>query len=477
MGIDRVNQIIYFLILLFILLIIIYPYLKSSYNSYKEKSTDEEELNEEDEDESTTNQEQLRYDKYVEYPNEFNLKLMNDDDSSYDENNHDSDFSYKDLLHVYHTSEFLSNYRSSLKLSFKEKLKKYKSMLTLLNRDIKSAESRHSDGNSILSPHDTSLERLRRSKSELSSIINIVEYRLNNNTIKSIKSNFDSMFYNTKRGFVSLIGRNDVKDALALQIYTFSQNPRIFFNNFQNIIITGKSGVGKTKLADAIGYIYSKSGIFARNKFRCVTKQDFTSPYVNEASQLARELLFSCLEGVIFIDEAYELIPQGNMFGAMHDHGNEALTEMVNFWDKNIGLSCTIMGGYKKEMQRILDANEGVDRRFPYKMHLASYSSSQLTDILLKFLHGSVPDIKVGQKDANSIYTILNYLYTENKVLFAKQAGDMLNLSSCIAKAMYGNTKRKWISESVNGRTKNNSKILLSGFNSYLRGKGSKLVL
>ena len=171
------------------------------------------------------------------------------------------------------------------------------------------------------------------------------------------------------------------------------------------------------------------------------------------------------------------MIPEGNMFGKMYDHGNEALTEMVNFWDKHIGLSCTILGGYKKDMNRILDANEGVDRRFPYKINLKSYSSEQLTNILLKFLHKSVPNEKINQKDANSIYTILNYIYKENKSLFDKQAGDMQNLSGFIAKAMYGNKNRTWISESANGKTKNNSKIVLSGFNNYLRSKGSKLSL
>ena len=469
-DVKKWTDIIYFILILIILLYILYPTLTSSYNKYYNKhkvyNEEEDDVEEEDIDSEVS---EINYSNYEIYDQNFRLKTINSDDIEIEEN---SGFKYKDFINIYDHPSFLTNYRDSLKISFNEKLKIYNKMLKELTNDLNAAQSRYDASNAYMG-HDTNLQRLRRLKSEVESIINIINYRLGNSTIKDIKQNFKRMIYDKNQGFNSLIGRDEVKDSLALQIYTFSKNPRIFFNNFQNIIITGKSGVGKTKLADTIGFIYSKSGIFARHKFRCVTKQDFTSQYVNEASQLTRELLFSCLEGVIFIDEAYEIIPEKGMFGNNFDHGNEALTEMVNFWDKNIGLSCTIMGGYKKEMNRITEANEGVDRRFPYKLHLKKYNSIQLMNILLKFLHKSAPDIYISQKDANTIYTILNYLYIEDKSLFSKQAGDMLNLSSFISKSIYGNNSIVW----EKNKSRNNSKLILNGFNGYLRSKGTKLLI
>ena len=197
------GDILYFIILLLILLFILYPILSSSYQSYKSKTSDEEELEElEGEDDQSTDNDNynstVKYDKYEEYPHEFDLHSVRSSDINTD--NDQSEFTYKDLKNIYSSTEFLNNYRSALKISFKEKQQKYNIMLKQLERDIKSAQSRHDDGNGILSPHDTSLERLKRLKSEVNSIINIINYRLKNNNIKNIKSNFESMFSNSERG-------------------------------------------------------------------------------------------------------------------------------------------------------------------------------------------------------------------------------------------------------------------------------------
>ena len=194
------------------------------------------------------------------------------------------------------------------------------------------------------------------------------------------------MLYNKKKGFASLVGREEIKDKLASQIYVFCRNPKIFFNNFQNFVIYGKSGVGKTKLTETMAYIYCKSGILIREKYRCVTTQDFKSPYVNESAKLTREIFLSTLEGVLLVDEAYAWIPEGKGLFKMADHGEESLTEAVNFWDKNIGLSITCLAGYKDKLQVVLDANEGIDRPSPDKITLEDYTSEQLTHMLIQVL-------------------------------------------------------------------------------------------
>ena len=167
-----------------------------------------------------------------------------------------------------------------------------------------------------------------------------------------------------------------------------------------------------------------------------------------------------------FIDEAYELAPSTSVFGKTADHGGEAITEMINFIDKNIGLGVIIAAGYEDEMEeRFMKSNQGMARRFPHVFRLDNYNTKQLADILLKFLEDSLDDeIEITDGDASVLYTILHNLLKYDLNLFPKQAGDMLILSGFISKQIYASNKYKW----DNGNPKNNSAILTTGINTYL---------
>jgi len=275
----------------------------------------------------------------------------------------------------------------------------------------------------------------------------------------------------------SLIGRTEVKDYLALQLFSFGENPSTFSQSFNNVLIYGKSGTGKTEQAKVMGNFYSQSGMFVRNQLRVVTKSEFTSSYVAESGPMTRELLYSCLDGVCFIDEAYELGPDTSMLGRTN-HSSEAITEMINFLDKHEGMSVVIAAGYEEDMEaRFIGSNQGMARRFPNRFNLSDYDSRQLTNILLSFLETKLiapnykdEDIVLGDGDASVLYTIIDYLVQKHpsKQLFDKQAGDLSNLAGMIARTVYGHRTLRW----RNGDTRNNSNLLTLGVNKYLSSKG-----
>ncbi len=463
-------QIIYFIILIFITLYffipILWPSVKSCFHN------DDSIINDiyESEIEDSYNEEIKEY-EYTKYKTDLQLHKINNDtidiNDIYDNDEFDNDeFNYDDLIEIYKDPKFLHNYQIALNISFNEKISIYTKIYKEKLKDISEAEAKYESNASMYMQHDTTLDRLKRENSEINNVIHMLKYRLKNNNIKTIENQFKSMIFNKNHGFSSLIGRKNIKDYLALKIYTFSQNPKIFFNTYQNVIITGKSGIGKTKLGETIGYIYAKSGILARNKFRTVTSQDLTSKYVNDSGQVTREILLSCLEGFLFIDEAYELGSNNGMYN--YNHNSQSVTELVNLLSVYKGLSVVGAAGYYKEMENFKNANKGIIRRFPDDLHLNSYDAMQLTDILLKFINNSAPCINISDKDANTIYTIIDYIYSEDKNIFDKQAGDMEILSGHIIRAIYGNNKITWIT----GKTKNNSYLILNGMKSYLRIKG-----
>lgn len=457
----EILQIIWLIILILIFLYIFLPWGTWKKKWYNECDNDEiiDEFSEKDE----VSKPIVKY-NYTSYDQNLKLEKIQ---SNTNESDHDQ-FNYQDLLKIYSHPQFLKSYQYALNINFEEKLKIYQFLQKQKINDIRECEAKYESNSNIYLQHDTTLERLKREKNEINRIINILKYRKDNNSLANIERNFELMLFNSRYGFDSLVGREDIKDYLALKIYTFSQNPKVFFNNYQNMIIMGKSGIGKTKLGESIGYIYAKSGILARNKFRVVTAQDLTSKYVNDSGQVTREIFLSSLEGFLMIDEAYEL---GNNQLSLYNHNSQATTELVNLLSTYKGLSVVAAAGYRKEMNQFKESNKGIKRRFPDELYLRSYSSKELTDILIMCIHKTAPDIKIDQYDANTIYTIVKYIYETDKKIFDKQAGDMEILSSHITRAIYGNNKRTW----VNGKTKNNSYLIINGFKSYLRTKGVTL--
>jgi len=102
-------------------------------------------------------------------------------------------------------------------------------------------------------------------------------------------------------------------------------------------------------------------------------------------------VLMKGLEGVVFIDEAYQIARAGKQ-----SHGDEALGEIVNFLDKYIGLSVVIVAGYKDEMMKnFLGANEGLARRFPLRLDLSNYTPADLFNIFWKTVHANLPAVEL----------------------------------------------------------------------------------
>jgi hypothetical protein len=269
---------------------------------------------------------------------------------------------------------------------------------------------------------------------ELRELISLLQRRLKSQTIDRTRRNLAVAVSYAD----TIVARNDVKDFLATQLYSFSKCPRVFLTNFQNIILTGRSGIGKTILAQTIGKIYGVCGILARgHQIRETTKSDFVTAYVNESGKLARRVLLRGLETIIFIDEAYDITPERSpLLGKGIDHGGEAVTEMVNFLDKFCGLTLLIAAGYKQEMkERFLGANEGMPRRFPHVIDLPQYGSKELFQICAKSLRQS--NLILENAEASYLWGCIDAAYQRHPEIFDKQGGDAVNFSAVIGRYAY----------------------------------------
>ena len=167
----------------------------------------------------------------------------------------------------------------------------------------------------------------------------------NKNSTEYIRKNLLDAINNNKNGMKSLIGREEIMNNIAGMLYAFSKNYRIFTRIFLNFAFFGSAGVGKSKIASVLAHVFKKSGILIKGNIIMTTRADLIGSFVGQTAPKTRKLLFDTLEGILFIDEAYSLTPCPEKH-VEKDFGGEAVSELINFMDKTIGLSVIIIAGY-----------------------------------------------------------------------------------------------------------------------------------
>jgi hypothetical protein len=191
-------------------------------------------------------------------------------------------------------------------------------------------------------------------------------------------------------------------------------NPKNFNKNFRNIIKTiKKRSIRPTRSTKQI----EKKEF----KFKVAKRSDLIGKYLGHTAAKTQEVINEALGGVLFIDEAYSL---GNAEGKDSfakeciDTINQNLTEKKN-------QLLVIIAGYEEALETcFFSYNEGLNRRFPFRYTIESYTPSELSQIFVKM-------VEEINKEPGSEWTIdisndkLINFFKDNHKLFPHFGGDV----------------------------------------------------
>ena len=138
-------------------------------------------------------------------------------------------------------------------------------------------------------------------------------------------------------------------------------------------VFTGNPGTGKTTIARIYAEILYTLGYIKENKLIEVGREDLIAEYVGQTAVKTKAVFDRAMGGVLFIDEAYSLTPtNGNGFEA------ECISTIIKLMEDNRDKIVVIFAGYKNDMEKFLDSNEGLRSRITSEIFFNDYSVEEL---------------------------------------------------------------------------------------------------
>ncbi|CAI0389987.1 unnamed protein product [Linum tenue] len=140
----------------------------------------------------------------------------------------------------------------------------------------------------------------------------------------------------------------------------------------------GNPGTGKTMVARILGRLLHLVGILPTDRVTEVQRTDLVGEFVGHTGPKTRKKIKEAEGGILFVDEAYRLIPMQKADDK--DYGLEALEEIMSVMDS--GKIVVIFAGYSEPMKRVIASNEGFCRRVTKFFMFNDFTSQDLAEIV-----------------------------------------------------------------------------------------------
>ena len=144
-----------------------------------------------------------------------------------------------------------------------------------------------------------------------------------------------------------------------------------------HLVFMGNPGTGKTTVARLIAGLYHAIGVLSKGQLVETDRSGLVAGYVGQTAIKTAEVIKRAMGGVLFIDEAYALTPDGSG----NDFGREAVDTILKAMEDYRDDLVVIVAGYEELMEKFISSNPGLESRFNRYFVFEDYTGEELSRI------------------------------------------------------------------------------------------------